>query len=65
MDKQQKRPSMKEINASIDAILKRKPTKKQIEELAEVIKKINEENGEAPIDSDKKIARGDDDFLME
>ncbi len=44
MDKQRNRPSMKEINAEMDAIKKRKPTKEQIEELGNTIKQINEKN---------------------
>lgn len=62
-----KRRSLKEINAEMDAIIKRKPTKQQIEELGEVIRKINEENeaSNSTIDSDKKIARSDDNFVTE
>ncbi len=64
MEKQQKRPSIREINAEMDAIMKRKPTKQQIEELGEVIRKINKEN--EAIDSNKKIARAsDDNFVTE
>ena len=61
------RRSLKEINAEMDAIMKRKPTKQQIEELGEVIRKINEENEAAnsTIDPDKKIARSDDNFVTE
>lgn len=68
MEKQQKRPSIREINAEMDAIMKRKPTKQQIEELGEVIRKINEENEatDSTIDPNKKIARSsDDNFVME
>ncbi len=39
-----KRPSLKEINAHMDKLNKQRPSKKQIEELGEVIRKINEEN---------------------
>lgn len=38
-----KRRSIQEINKDMDAINKRKPSKDQIEDLARVIKKINEE----------------------
>lgn len=38
-----KRRSIQEINKDMDAINKRKPSKEQIEDLARVIKKINEE----------------------
>ena len=67
MDKQRNRPSMKEINAEMDAIIKRKPTKEQIEELGNVIRKINEENEstDSTITPDKKIARSDENFLTE
>jgi hypothetical protein len=44
MDKKRNRPSMKEINAEMDAIIKRNPTPKQIEELAEIIETLNEES---------------------
>jgi hypothetical protein len=67
MDKQRNRPSMKEINAEMDAIKKRKPTKEQIEELGNVIRKINEENEgtDSAVTPDKKIARSDENFLTE
>jgi hypothetical protein len=68
MEKQQKRPSIREINAEMDAIIKRKPTKQQIEELGDVIRKINEENEstDSAIDPRKKIARSpDDSFIAE
>jgi hypothetical protein len=38
-----KRRSIQEINKDMDIITKRKPSKDQIEDLARVIKKINEE----------------------
>lgn len=38
-----KRRSIQEINKDMDAINKRKPSKEQIEDLARVIKKINED----------------------
>jgi hypothetical protein len=61
------RRSLKEINAEMDAINKRKPTDEQIKELAEVIRKINEENEayDSAIDSNKKIAKPDDNLLTE
>ena len=62
------RRSLKEINAEMDAIMKRKPTKQQIEELGEVIRKINKENEaiDSMIDPNKKIARAsDDNFVTE
>jgi hypothetical protein len=67
MDKQRNRPSMREINAEMDAIKKRKPTKEQIEDLGDVIRKINEENEgtDTANISDKKIARSDENFLTE
>lgn len=39
-----KRRSIQEINKDMDTINKRKPSKDQIEDLARVIKKINEED---------------------
>lgn len=39
-----RRRSIQEINNDMDAINKRKPSKDQIEDLARVIKKINEED---------------------
>lgn len=53
-----KRRSIQEINKDMDAINKRKPSKEQIEDLARVIKKINEdeqshESQEIPV---RKIA---------
>lgn len=66
MNKQQKRPSLKEINAQMDAIIKRKPTGEQIEELGDVIRKINEENQDVEsVISDKKIAKSDETFMTE
>ena len=66
MSKQQKRPSLKEINAQMDAIIKRKPTQEQIEELGEVIRKINEENQDVEsVIPDKKIAKSDETFMTE
>ena len=67
MEKEQKRRSIREINASMDEIIKRKPTQKQIEELAEVIRKINEENEayDSIIDSNQKIAKSDESFMTE
>ena len=67
MDKDKKRPSIREINAEMDAIIKRKPTKEQIEELAEVIRKINEENDDLDVenDSNKKIAKSNENFITE
>ncbi len=67
MEKEQKRRSIREINASMDEIIKRKPTQKQIEELAEVIRKINEGNEayDSIIDSNQKIAKSDESFMTE
>ena len=66
MNKQQKRPSLKEINAQMDAIIKRKPTQEQIEELGDVIRKINEENQDVEsVIPDKKIAKSDETFMTE
>ncbi len=67
MEKEQKRRSIREMNASTDEIIKRKPTQKQIEELAEVIRKINEENEayDSIIDSNQKIAKSDESFMTE
>lgn len=61
-----KRPSLKEINAQMDKLNKQRPSKKQIEELGEAIRKINEENGtdEKAIPA-KKIAISDDRPVME
>lgn len=61
-----KRPSLKEINAQMDKLNKQKPTQKQIDELGEVIRKINEEYGtnEKAIPA-KKIAISDDRPVME
>ncbi|PIP96640.1 MAG: hypothetical protein COW00_11955 [Bdellovibrio sp. CG12_big_fil_rev_8_21_14_0_65_39_13] len=61
------RRSLEEIYKDMDAINKSKPTDKQIDELAVVIRKINEENeGQDSSDSDRKIARSDsDNFAME
>lgn len=56
-----KRPSLKEINAQIDKINKQKPLKKQIEELGDVIRKINEENTFPA----KKIAAPDERSVVE
>ncbi|MFP5490954.1 MAG: hypothetical protein ACLGG0_05600 [Bacteriovoracia bacterium] len=61
-----KRPSLKEINAHMDKLNKQKPSKKQIEELGEVIRKINEENGtDEKVIPAKKIAISDDRPVME
>ena len=67
MDKQRNRPSMREINAEMDAIKKRKPSKEQIEDLGNVIRKINEENEGTDTANipDKKIARSDENFQTE
>lgn len=61
-----KRPSLKEINAQMDKLNKQKPSKKQIEELGEVIRKINEENNsQGTVIPAKKIAISEDQPLME
>jgi Tfp pilus assembly protein PilO len=61
-----KRPSLKEINAQMDKLNKQKPSKKQIDELGEVIRKINEENGtDEKVIPVKKIAISDDRPVME
>lgn len=61
-----KRPNLKEINAQMDKLNKQKPSKKQIEELGEVIRKINEENNsQGTVIPAKKIAISDDRPLME
>lgn len=61
-----KRPSLKEINAQMDKLNKQKPSKKQIEELGEVIRKINEDNNsQGTVIPAKKIAISEDRSLME
>ncbi len=63
-----KRRNLEEIYTDMDAVNKSKPTSKQIEELAEVIRKINEENvgDNSSINPDKKIAKPTlDNFIME
>ena len=58
MENKVKRRSLEEIYADMDRVNKRKPTSQQIEELGEVIRKINEENqDDQTIIPDKKIAR--------
>jgi len=54
----QKRRSIKEINAQMDKINKRKPNKSQIEELGKVIKEINKKNDDHSVEEIpiKKIA---------
>jgi NTP pyrophosphatase (non-canonical NTP hydrolase) len=47
MENKVKRRSLEEIYADMDRVNKRKPTSKQIEELGEVIQKINDGNQES------------------
>ena len=57
MENLNKRRSLEEIYADIDKVNKRKPTAKQIEDLGNVIRKINEEDqAEQAVVPDKKIA---------
>lgn len=63
MENKVKRRSLEEIYADMDRVNKRKPTSEQIEELGEVIQKINEENQvDQTTIPDKKIARPDIDM---
>ena len=63
MENNVKRRSLEEIYADMDRVNKRKPTSQQIEELGEVIQKINEENQvDQTTIPDKKIARSDIDM---
>jgi len=61
-----KRPSLKEINAQMDKLNKQKPSKKQIEDLGVVIRKINKENNsQGTVTPAKKIAISEERPLME
>lgn len=56
-----KRRSIQDINAEMDKINKRKPTKEQIEELGKVIQKINEEDQTHESNMpERKIAKSND-----
>lgn len=60
-EQMKKRPSLKEINARMDKLNKQRPSKNQIEELNEVIRKINKENGtDEEMIPARKIAASDD-----
>lgn len=62
-----KRRSIIEINAEMDKINKRKPTKKQIEELGKVIQEINKGNDSYNSNDfpQKKIAISDENLGTE